>query len=277
MHSTASDGTDTPDQILDKVRRSGLMMFSLTDHDAVKGCLDIAGRLTDGDPEFITGAEFSCRDEMGRYHILGYRIDAESSPVRKVLETGHGYRMTKLRERLDYLKMRYGFSFSDEDTRQLYARNNPGKPHIARLMVKYGFSESVDAAFRDYLNQIESHSGYLRPEQAIEGILAGGGIPVLAHPAFGSGNQRIYGDELEKRVVRLMGFGLRGLEAFYSGFGADITAGLIGLSERYRLYVTAGSDYHGTSKTVALGDTGCLASSEVPDGMKRFLCDVLDC
>ena len=81
MHTTVSDGTDSPEGILDKVRSAGLALFSVTDHDAVKGYRIIQALLTPDDPAFLTGVEFSCKDEEGKYHILGYGFDPEAEPI----------------------------------------------------------------------------------------------------------------------------------------------------------------------------------------------------
>ena len=104
MHSTVSDGTDTPEEILARVREAGIALFAVTDHDAVKAGRIIPPLLAEGDPAFLTGAEFSCRDEEGKYHILGYGYDPDAEPIRKLVETGHGLRMNKVQARLDFLK-----------------------------------------------------------------------------------------------------------------------------------------------------------------------------
>ena len=78
IHSTVSDGTDKPEEILKKVKEAGISLFSLTDHDAVKGSSALAGAMSEEDPRMISGAEFSCQDEKGKYHILGYRFDPEA-------------------------------------------------------------------------------------------------------------------------------------------------------------------------------------------------------
>lgn len=256
MHTTVSDGTDSPEGILDKVRSAGLALFSVTDHDAVKGCRIIQALLTPDDPAFLTGVEFSCKDEEGKYHILGYGFDPEAEPICRVVEKGHNFRMNKVRLRLDFLKERFGFDFPREEIRALLARDNPGKPHIGNLMMKYGYARSMDEAIKDYMDQMHFRNEYVRPEEAICGILASGGVPVLAHPCYGSGDELILGAALESRVRRLMDFGLRGLEAYYSGFSSKLRAQVLSLAERFSLCVTAGSDYHGTNKLIALGDTG---------------------
>ena len=154
MHSTVSDGTDTPAELIPRVKEAGIGLFSLTDHDAIKGCAEIPGLLKEGDPRFITGVEFSCRDEEGRYHILGYGYDPEAAPVRGLVDKGHGLRMNKVRARLELLESKYGFSFPKEEVDALLARDNPGKPHIANLMVSYGYALTKESAMRDYLNQL---------------------------------------------------------------------------------------------------------------------------
>ena len=271
MHTTVSDGTDSPEGILDKVRSAGLALFSVTDHDAVKGCRIIQALLTPDDPAFLTGVEFSCKDEEGKYHILGYGYDPAAEPINTVVSDGHRKRIDKVKYRLDVLKRDYGFSFPDKEIEKLFSLYNPGKPHIGNLMVKLGYVKTRDEAIRDYLNKIRTPSVYLRPEEAIEAILASGGVPVLAHPTYGSGEELILGEEMDERLQRLTGFGLRGLEIFYSGFTEKIRAQLLGFAQQYDLYITAGSDYHGGNKLIELGDTGLTEDTPLPDGLRRFL------
>ena len=96
---------------------------------------------------------------------------------------------------------------------------------------------------------------------------------MLAHPSYGDGDQLILGAEMERRLQRLMGFGLQGVEAFYSGFTPRIRREVLSFAERFGLYVTAGSDYHGKNKMIDLGDTGLGEAAEWPEGLRRFLND----
>ena len=280
MHSVISDGSDTLPELLQKVREEGIELFSLTDHDAIRGSVEMralmeAGGEKDALPLFIPGVEFSCKDEEGKYHILGYAYDPDATAIKEVVAKGHGYRMKKVRARLDYIKKTFGFVFPDEEIEKLMSLNNPGKPHIANLMVKFGYAGSKKEGIDNYLNKIHFKSEYVRPEEAIAGILDAGGIPVLAHPAYGSGDELILGDDMETRLKRLIDFGIRGIEAYYSGFTEKISAQMLALAEKYVLYVTAGSDYHGTNKIVKLGDTGLGNVSDGPEGMQRFLADAI--
>ena len=276
MHSAVSDGSDSPAQLLAEARSAGLGLFALTDHDAVKGCAALRELLEPGDPLFLLGVEFSCRDGEGKYHILGYGYDPQSPAILGLVGISHGLRLKKVHARLAFLEREFGFVFPEEEKRRLLARDNPGKPHIGNLMVKLGYAESKEQAIREYINKLSLRDDFIRPEQAIRGILAAGGIPVLAHPFYGDGDQLILGQEMDRRLRRLMDFGIRGVEAFYSGFSEKMTGEMLALAERYDLLVTAGSDYHGKNKLISLGDTGLEDASQGPAGLLRFFAEVRD-
>lgn len=271
MHTTVSDGTDTPEAILARVKEAGIGLFSVTDHDAIEGCRRVLAARKADDPAFITGVEFSCRDEEGQYHILGYGYDPDAEPIRAVVRQGHDFRMQKLRKRLAFLKERFGFVFTAEEIDVLMRMDNPGKPHIGNLMVQKGYAKDRNEAFRTYLNQAHVTEEYVCPEDAIRAISNSRGIPVLAHPPFGNGDQLILGEALKERVKKLTGFGLMGLEAFYSGYTEKLRKEVLALAERFDLYVTAGSDYHGSNKLVKLGDTGMDKAAQIPSGLTAFL------
>lgn len=271
MHSTVSDGTDTPPELLQKVRQAGIRIFALTDHDAIEGYRMIMDSRGPEDPLPLSGVEFSCEDSQGKYHILGYHFDPDGDSIRRVVALGHQFREEKLVKRLAHLKTAFGFTFPEEDVQALFALRNPGKPHIANLMVRMGYAENKEHAFRAFLNTVEFPDEHVRPEQAIDGILRSGGIPVLAHPVFGSGDELIIGEALDRRVRRLMDFGLRGLEGFYSAYTPRLRKEVLVLAERYDLLVTAGSDYHGKNKLFTLGNIALDPAHEIPAGLRRFL------
>ena len=271
MHSTCSDGTDTPEQLLENVRKAGITFFSVTDHDSVEAAGMMADIRSVNDPFFISGVELSCKDEDGQYHILGYAIDPQARPIRNVVHKAHNIRMDKVVMRLRKLKEDFGITFPEEEVELLLAQPNPGKPHIGNLMVRYGYTESKEQAFREHLNDMRIPSGYVRPEEAIKAILDSGGVPVLAHPFYGSGDQLILGAEMEERLRKLIRFGLEGTEAYYSGFTEKLTRQMLALADAFGLYVTAGSDYHGTNKMVKLGETGLEETTERPENLRRFI------
>lgn len=273
MHTSFSDGTDSPAELLLHVREADLGYFSVTDHDTIAASEAIPPLLLSDDPLFLSGAEFSCRDALGKYHILGYGFDPASAAIRTVVDLGHGYRMEKLAKRLRLLRERYGIAFSDAEEQALYALPNPGKPHIARLMVLHGLAGSVRQAFDTILNRLHVPDLYVRPEEAVKGILGAGGIPVLAHPCFGDGDQLILGPALRTRVERLMDFGLLGLEGYYSGYSEKLCREVVTLAETHGLYVTAGSDCHGGNKLIRLGDVGVEKTERPSSALLRFIED----
>ena len=276
MHSTVSDGTDTPEEILERARETGLSLFSLTDHDALKGCKIIMEKMKEEGPEkigkleFITGVEFSCKDEDGKYHILGYGCDVEASSVNKVIQKGHDLRMHKTQNRLKHLELEYGFTFPEEEIDELLAMDNPGKPHIGNMMVKHGYAPDKETAIKEYINKLHSLKEYVRPDEAIHGILTSGGIPVLAHPGLGSGAEEIRGAEMRNRLEKLIDFGLQGIEVFYFAMPEDMREESLSFAKRYGLYITAGSDYHGKNKKVVMGETH-LERKTWPIGLHRFV------
>lgn len=279
MHSTASDGTDSPEEIIANVKKAGIDLFAVTDHDGIAGALEVE-RLLKADPEnlslgFIRGIEFSCKDEFGKYHVLGYDYDPSSEELNRVVSLAHKNRLEKVNLRLEFLKEEFGFTFRQEDIEALLKNANPGKPHIANMMIRYGYASSIPQAMHDFLNKKKFPNSYISPEMAIQTILESGGVPILAHPVYGDGSQMILGDELKERIRRLMDFGLQGVEAYYSGFTPKLIRQMIFLSQIYRLYVTAGSDYHGSNKLVQLLDTNLETVKDGCPGLFRFLDRVL--
>ena len=293
MHTIYSDGSDTTEELLGHIREKGIGLFSITDHDAINGALKMrqlflqefcegascqssvrSVESADG-IRFVNGVELSCRDGNEKFHILGYGYDESHPSILELIDRAHRIRMNKVKKRLDWLKQTFGFGFDQEDIEYLYSLNNPGKPHFAILMAQHGYALSKDDAMERYLNKKEFPEEHIRPEEAIKGILDSGGIPVLAHPFYGDGDQLILGEEIKERIRKLKGCGLQGMECFYSGFTEKLIREALTLAEQYDLLITAGSDYHGSNKTVPLGDTGTDPMKEMPGGLKAFLDRIL--
>jgi len=278
MHTLISDGTDSLEEIIKKVREEGLDLFSVTDHDSIKAGIMVPSMLkaipSEKRTPFIRGVEFSCEDEIGKYHILGYGYDPTVHGIAEVVFAGQEMRTKKTSARLDFLKDEFGFEFSKEEIQELLTKDNPGKPHIANLMIKHGYATDIKEAITEYIDKKHFDNAHVRPEQAIEGILKSGGIPILAHPTYGDGDDLILGDDMDLRLRHLMEFGIEGVEAYYSGFSPKIQEEVLGFAEKYDLYVTAGSDYHGENKMVDLGWTNLEDVNDGPAGLKRFLQDV---
>ena len=285
LHTVFSDGSETFPELLSSVREAGLDLFSITDHDSILAA-DEMKKMADGSARgkcycledetlCLNGAELSCRDEDGKYHLLAYGYNSKAAPIRELIQKAHHIRMNKVSKRLTWLEEAFGFLFDQEDINYLFSLNNPGKPHFAILMAQHGYAASKDEAMKNYLSKKEFKEEYIRPEEAIEGILNSGGIPVLAHPFYGDGDQLILGEEMRYRLEKLIEFGIQGLEAYYSGFTGKLIGEAEALAAEYDLLITAGSDYHGANKTVILGDTGLLQVSDAAPGLRAFLDRVL--
>lgn len=265
MHSVYSDGTDTPETLVQHVRRAGLDIFSLTDHDTAEGCAAVRKLLRDEGPAFLDGVEFSCRDGAGKYHVLGYGFDPEKPAIQEAVTFAHNTRLLKMRNRFGYLREKYGFTFTDEEREQLMALKNPGKPHFAAMLLQKGYVQTKDQGFAVFEGYGDTEP-MLTPEDAIDAILRSGGIPVLAHGILADGSKNLPAEEIGARVARLKAAGLMGLECYYSAFTPAQGEIMLALAERYDLLITAGSDYHGGNKAVRLGQT----NDPDPAGLQRF-------
>ena len=279
MHSTWSDGTDSPKEILNKVKAAGISFFAITDHDEYRGSRELLLQLKktpdEVRPVFITGAEFSCRDGDDKFHILGYAYDPHSPAVRELRKIFHEIRIQKVTNRMAYLKKTYGFDFAEREIKALLRHHNPGKPHIAKLMIRHGYAGTISEAIVSYIDNYHGPERRIKPEEVIEAVLAAGGIPVLAHGPFGDGEQHLGPEEMEARILRLKAAGLMGVEAYYSGFSPVHRDMMLDLAARYSLLVTSGSDYHGKNKSVMLGDTGPGEAAEKAALVSEFCAEAL--
>lgn len=255
LHSSVSDGSDTPLELLEKVRASDIDIFSLTDHDTYLGCEMIARNLREGDPAFVGGIELSCRDKLGKYHILGYGYNIRKQSIRAAADITHNARREKALNRIAFLEDVHHFVFSEEEINNLLQMENPGKPHFVELLLKHGYVPDKAAGFA-LMSEYRGKERRLTPDEAIDAILRSDGIPVLAHGILGDGSDSLTREEIDSRVERLKGFGLMGLECFYSSYTQEQTGIMLSLAEKYNLMVTAGSDYHGSRKPVPLGASG---------------------
>ncbi len=250
-HSTASDGTDTPQQLLEKARTQGICTIALTDHDTIAGVKQIMNAAPKG-MTFIPGIEFSCRANSGKCHILGYGCDMDHPDFLEALKEGTLLRAAKLNARLSFL-CDYGCRFPDEEIDKLHQMSSVGKPHLGNLMVKYGYAENKDTAIREVINLCPTASDRILAEMAVNAILASGGVPVWAHPLGGEGEKTIGEEKFGVMLHELTTYGLKGLECFYSKYTMSDCERLEEIASNHGLLTSGGSDYHGTNKTVQLG------------------------
>lgn len=277
MHSRASDGDDTVQELFEHILEQGIRTFALTDHDTTAGCEAMEARVRAYDPDgrrlrFVRGIEFSCVTVAGKCHILGYGYDPEEPLFQKALQDGSDLRQAKLRGRIGFLRERFGIRFTEDQERELYGMHSPGKPNLARFMVANGDAESVASAIRDYIDRYEPPQDRIPAETAIRGILAAGGIPVWAHPLGGEGETHLAEDAFQHQLSVLMNLGIRGLECWYSRFSQSETAMLLEEAGRRNLLVSGGSDYHGAkTKNIPLGTLNAF-HREVREEELTLLC-----
>ena len=274
MHTTASDGTDTPAELVKKAWDAGLQVISVTDHDTVAGLAEAHAALPAGMVLF-NGVEFSSAvyGEGGfRCHILGYDIDIKNSAITEAIDAGMKKRREKLYARLDYIKDNFGITFSDEDIKLLESFNAVSKLHIAKLLIKDGHATGISDAMDKYFGA-NAPDDRIDATLAINSIRAAHGLSVWAHPLGGEREKRIDADELYRRAKILKDMGIHGIEAYYSRYNAADRAMILDVARRLDLFVSGGSDYHGENKTVPLG---CLdADGGAVTTLNLSICDVL--
>ncbi len=251
MHSVFSDGTDGPEELVRSVVKAGITVFALTDHDTAAGAEAVRKLVPEG-VVFIPGVEFSCRASSGKCHILGYGCDADAPEFKRVLALGRALRSRNLESRLTFLREQ-GILFPEEELARLRAMESAGKPHLGNLMVRYGYAASKDEAIAGVLNRLPFASERVSAEAAVRAILSSGGIPVWAHPFGGEGEPAAGPERFEATLSELVGYGLRGLECFYSRYTAEQSDVLTDRAEKLGLCVSGGSDYHGRNKDIPLG------------------------
>lgn len=246
IHTTASDGSDTPEQLAAKIAAAGIRIFSVTDHDTIDGAVAMEALVPEG-VRYIRGVEFSCVSPAGKCHILGYGYDPEHPQFQAALKEGRQLRLEKLELRIRQLRDRFGITLTDGEARWLHSQNSPGKPHLGKLIVDRGLAPDLDTAIKAYLSGVPGRDR-IEAVTAVRAIEAAGGISVWAHPLGGEGENRLTAEKFEKQLETLLNYGIRGLECWYSRYSPEEVAFLRKRAEQHRLTITGGSDYHGTNK-----------------------------
>lgn len=251
IHTIASDGTDDPVQLAESVKAVGINVFAITDHDTITGVEQLKTQVPEG-AIFIPGIEFSCRMPSGKCHILGYGCNTNHPAFQSVLSQGTNLRRAKLEQRLSFLSKK-GIRFPEDELETLYQLSSVGKPHLGNLMVKYGYAPDKKTAIEETINLCPTGSSRIEAQIAVKAILASGGIPVWAHPLGGEGEKQVAPEKFSTMLAELTGFGLMGLECFYSKYPLAYCEKLAKFAQAHSLLISGGSDYHGANKSVALG------------------------
>ncbi len=252
IHSTASDGTFSPAEILALAQDLNLAAIAITDHDTINGSKEALGIGVPPSLKFLTGVEISASPPpsfpySGSLHILGYSIKIDNPLLNKTLATLQEARKNRNPGIIDRLNS-MGVAVSMDELLNEVGGGQLGRPHIARLMVKKGYVESIKEAFDKYLGK--GKPAYVDKyridcSRAIEVILDAGGIPVIAHPyLLNPGNI----EEIEEFVITLKAMGLKGIEVYYPEHSQDNISKLEDIANRHGLLMTGGTDFHGSLK-----------------------------
>lgn len=274
VHSTSSDGTYTPSELVNYAIEKGLHAIALTDHDTIDGlqeAMDYAQSLRNefiknkmpaslaainanrrksltvsNVPEIIPGIEFSTEYQGKDIHILGLYIDYKNPDFLKYLQDFVDSRDTRNRKMCALLQ-EAGIDISYEKLTAEFPNSVITRAHYAKYMLNHGYIKSMKEAFDRYVGD---HCPYfvprekVTPAQAVELILEAEGIPILAHPIL----YRMSDARLEKLVAELKEVGLMGIEAVYSTYTAGEERQIRALAQKYHLLISGGSDFHGSNK-----------------------------
>ena len=252
-HTSYSDGTDTPAQLINKALAAGISIIGLTDHDSISGWQEATYALRTG-ISLVPGAEISCQTPDGiSVHILGLLFDSNNSELMSTLEktreNRHG-RMEKIIARINEA----GIDITMDDVlEQLSDGATLGRPHLADALVKKGIVSSRDEAFTQMLHNNSKYyvSHYSpTPEAAIKLIKAAGGVSVIAHPMASHRGRTISLDTFGSIIQA----GLDGIEVDHRDHSPDEKSQLIKLANESNLVMTGASDYHGNGKLNTLGE-----------------------
>ncbi|MGP3972910.1 PHP domain-containing protein [Streptomyces sp. 8N114] len=251
-HSTASDGTDTPAELVRNAAAAGLDVVALTDHDTVAGHAEAAAALPAG-LTLVTGAELSCRLDGISLHMLAYLFDPAEPELARERELVRDDRVPRAKAMVGKLRD-LGAPVTWEQVLRIAGDGSVGRPHIAAAMVEQGVVETVSDAFteewlaNDGRAYVSKHE--LDPFDALRLIKGAGGVAVFAHPLAAKRGQCVP----ESAIAELAEAGLDGIEADHADHEPETRKRLHALADDLGLLATGSSDYHGSRKPIALGD-----------------------
>jgi predicted metal-dependent phosphoesterase TrpH len=249
IHSTASDGTHSPQEIVEMAASAGLRAISITDHDTLEGTRAAYFGTIPSRLGFITGVEISVQTPDnsltgGSLHILGYGVDPDDGPLCKALDHYQDVRKRRIDRIVERLRQ-LGIPMQLEQVMNTAGGGVAGRPHVAEAMVQAGYAEDINDAFDRYLgNGCPACVGKERMacRDAFDLIAGAGGIPVLAHPYLVAGGPS---DRIVELVKRLSDMGLKGIEVYYPKHTPEAVHRYLDLAAKFGLLATGGTDFHG--------------------------------
>lgn len=276
MHSTYSDGTDNVETLIDNVKRAGIDFFSITDHDTAHSGREILSRedlkqkIHNLGLKYVVGTEWSCITEDGtKMHILAYDFDPFLPEVAEYEKQIKQLIAEKNEKRIQYV-LDAGYKFSDKSLEFLKTRENIRKLDIAKCLTEDGYFEGPQEAIQQFLKFFEyKKEARLDAKTVVSTLSKLGAKMVWAHSIHGLNEKPLTFEKIDEVVASLVPFGLVGLECYYSLYNSEEIEKLNNIAEKYGLFVTVGSDYHGTNKYVKLAETS-VDGTKVDESRIKF-------
>lgn len=277
LHTTASDGSCTPAEVVRLAGEAKMAAIAITDHDTMSGVAEAIAAGKAAGIEVLPGIELSA-DYCGRdTHVLGYgdALTVQGTPLGDAIHWMQQERYHRNETITEYMRQD-GIPITMQEMLAQYPQATIGKPHFAQVLINRGVARDVKDAFSRYLDEGKPYyvpRSYLPMEQAVGAIQASGGVAVLAHPLQ-------YGysaEQLQDLVEYASKAGVRGLEVYYTGYDEKQRGELTRLAKKFDLVITGGSDFHGISKpeiSVGRGDGTLEVPAELLETLKRCMEEV---
>ncbi len=253
-HTTASDGTLAPGELVREAARRGVRVLAITDHDSTDGLAEALEEAAGHPPlTLVPGIEINCDVEGGETHILGYFPDYQAEWFQAFCREQRVERVARV-HRIAARLAELGVPIDPQEVFDLVKEGSAGRPHIAQVMVNHGYVKSVREAFDKYLRAggaAHVPRKKLSPPEAVALLRKAHGVPVLAHPGLAG---------RDEEIPALVSAGLMGIECYYQEHSAAQTATYLQMCKDLKLVATGGSDFHGSQS----GRTNPLGSPRVP-------------
>lgn len=238
VHTTASDGADTPKEVVGKALRKGLSAIAISDHDTLAGVTEAMEAAAGFRLEVISGVEVNTYYQGMEIHVLGYFIDPNNEEFITTLRDLQDERLVRAEKMVNKLK-ELGLGIKMSRVMELSGDGTLGRPHIARALLEKKYVSSLQEAFNQYIGA--GKPAYvprdkLTPAEAIQLIIKAKGVPVLAHPGL---------SKADSLLPDLIKTGLKGLEVWHKNHTPLMVEHYYKLTKEYGLIATGGSDYHG--------------------------------
>ncbi len=243
-HTTASDGDQSPTQLVEAAAAAGLTTLAVTDHDTTAGLAEAMAAGARRGIEIVPGIELSAEIEVGQCHILGLFIDPENVALNDRLREVIENRDKRNARIVEKMQRELHFDITLDEVEAESGGQVVARPHFAKVLLRKGYVTSMQQAFDEYLGKGAKayvERDRLTPEECIALIHGAGGLAILAHP----NNLKRDENGTEAEILRLAALGLDGIEARYNRHTPEENARYLSLAARHNLLTSGGSDFHG--------------------------------